>query len=163
MCVFLPAVVEYLICLLPLTCIFTRKYVCFLSAVVEASTSGFCHGSRQTARQTVHSAAQLKLPDNTTADIIYVFMSSFLEILLNSFLELKRWWDSTRGGLWRHQLLISFHPESTLLQRLRNLNRQLSRFCNKLKEFLNMKPEQISEVVLDAKTPLLAVIPFLTK
>ena len=60
-------------------------------------------------------------------------------------------------------LLISFHPESTLLQRLRNLNRQLSRFCNKLKEFLNMKPEQINKVLDDAKTPLLAVIPFLTK
>ena len=70
----------------------------FLSAVEEASTSGFCHGSRQTARQTVHSAVQLELPDNTTADIIYVFMSCFFEILLNSFLELERWWDSTRGS-----------------------------------------------------------------
>ena len=57
----------------------------------------------------VHSAVQLKLPDITTADIIYVFMSILLEILLNSFLELERWWDST-GGLRRHHLADIISP-----------------------------------------------------
>ena len=71
----------------------------FLSAVEEASTSGFCHGSRQTARQTVHPAAQLELPDNTTTDIIYVFVSIFFGNIAKLIPGTRKMMRQHKGGL----------------------------------------------------------------